>query len=125
MYFLADLKKLTDEYCDYSFTYIKDEIEHMKTTNKSGVFTPVGMVFIMCREPDKIAKLVKEYDAKTIFIDTNRVIHQVTNNDSDKNVREFEYDIIIHNDKDLNSLCRIANTFVEKVNGHENIREYY
>lgn len=111
--FLADLKQLTDDYCDYSFIYVDEEINKLKEANKSGVYTQTAAVFIMCREPDKIFKFAEKYNAKTIFIDSTRDIHQVNNNAADKNVRNYEYDITIHNNKDLANLSKIAKSFME------------
>jgi hypothetical protein len=95
--------------------YVDQEIEKLKESNQSGIYTKVAVVFIMCREPDKIAKFVKNYDAKTIFIDTKREIHTVTNNASDQNVRNYDYDIIIHNNGSLSDLSNIAKSFVDNM----------
>jgi len=111
--FLAELKNLTDDYCDYSFTYIYEEIQKIRRSNDSDVYPHVSAIFIMCREPGKIERLCNAYNLKSIFIDSNRDIHKVTNNDADANVRNWEYDITIHNDKDLANLNKIAEAFVK------------
>lgn len=109
--FLADLKQLTDDYCNYSFKYVDEEIQKILDNNKADIYTKVSAIFIMCREPEKIEKFKEIYHAKTIFVDSNRVIHQVTNNESDKNVRDFNYDITVLNNGDLSSLSNTAIMF--------------
>ncbi len=111
--FLAELKFLTDDYCNYSFKYIEEEIQKMEEINKNKVYPPISVVFIMCREPDNIMKYCDKYNAKSVFIDSTREIHQVNNNAADANVRNFDYDITIHNDKDLANLTKIAESFVK------------
>ena len=109
--FLADLKALTTEYCNFSFNSV---IEAYKTF-KNISYTEI--MFIHCREPEEIKKLQDEIpEAETMLIVADkRVTKTVDNNHADKDINNFEYDIIVNNDGSLEALDDIAEDFVNKL----------
>jgi guanylate kinase len=106
--FLADLKALTTEYCNFSFNSV---IEAYKTF-KNISYTEI--MFIHCREPEEIKKLQDEIpEAETLLIVADRrVTKTVDNNHADKDINDYKYDIIINNDGSLEALDDIAEDFV-------------
>ena len=130
--FLSDFKSLTTDYCDYCLKYVLREIVMADISGYS-------YVFIHIREPeeidkalvkidelifphfslkiteyeddfDKLMKAKKFYAPKTIFIKRNTE-HKVTNNTSDTNVENFDYDFVIDNNGTLEYLRVLAKNF--------------
>lgn len=71
-----------------------------------------GIIFIHCREPEYIDKL-KEFfaeneDTKDVPVETllirNPNVPDITTNESDRNVENYKYDVIVDNDGSLNHL---------------------
>ena len=92
--FLSELKKLCNEYNDFSINNIRDTVTAFKDD------PAFGFLFIHIREPEEIARVVQEFDAKTILIKSNRVA-PITSNDSDKRVADYLYDYIFSNNDSL------------------------
>lgn len=106
--FLADLKALTTNYCNFSFNETIKAIEmFLDSDNKE-------IMFIHCREPEEIKKLKDTVPlCKTILIlADNRVTKKVENNYADKNTGNFKYDIVIYNDSTIKALDDVAEQFV-------------
>lgn len=59
--FLSDLKELTSQYCDMSFQSMTEKVNEFMSDENS-IF-----LFLHIREPEEIARAVKEFGAKTIF----------------------------------------------------------
>lgn len=108
--FLADLKALTTEYCDFCFeNTIKEYDRFVKSAD--------DIMFIHCREPQEITRIMDEIiGSKSILITADyRVTKSVDNNASDRNVKNFEYDIVISNDGTLEDLNYKAREFVKQL----------
>ena len=103
--FLFDLKVLCSEYNDMPFNSMKDIV------NEFYRFTFYRMLFLHIREPEEIERAKNEFNAKTILVVRDSV-EQVTSNIADKNVFNYDYDIIIDNNGTLKDLSNKATDFV-------------
>ena len=101
---LVDLKKLSIEYNDAQFNYIKEKYEEF-------IHSKSKYLFIHIREIDEIEKIKKYLNAKTLLI-TNPNVELITSNTSDGNVYKYNYDYIIKNDGTLEDLEQKAKDFV-------------
>ena len=106
--FLSDFKALVDDYCDFSFKEALEVVNHFLNEDEKD-----EILFIHVREPQKIDRMKKMFKAKTILVTTNRDIHKVTNNDSDANVENYKYDIVIENNGTKEELEKYTKGFVK------------
>lgn len=105
--FLSDLKLLLTEYNDLPFKdlgYVVEGFLHDGFENSK-------MLFLHIREPEEIVKAEKAFNAKTILIKRDSVVH-ITSNMGDENVYNYDYDIIVENNGTLEDLQEIARLFV-------------
>lgn len=111
--FLADLKQLTTDYCDYSFTYIINRWDlFVKDPYKK-------YLFIHVREPKEIERLKTELNAITLQITSTRTdIHKVDNNASDRDTDLYDYDFSIANDSTIEEFTENIKSFI-RVLGNE------
>lgn len=105
--FLSDLKMLTTEYSDLSHN---DVLEEIKKYRSGEIEADVFLVDI--REPEEIDRLAKEVDAITVFIENNNVPN-ITSNESDANVENYEYDFRIQNNGTLEDFEESIKLFME------------
>lgn len=105
---LSDLKKVTTEYNDLSFRYIKSMV--IKFLNDSDC----SVLLIDIREPEEIERAKKEFGAKTILIVNDNVEH-ITSNSSDAGVYDYGYDYIIENNCNLYDFRESVKTFVKSI----------
>ena len=91
---MSEMKKLWTQFNDGPFL---DTIE--KITNSE-----VDYVFIHCREPEEIQKFKIFYGKDMITVLLIKEDREVANNDSDRNVANYEYDYTIYNDTDKEGL---------------------
>jgi len=105
---LADLKRAWVTYDDQPFRYIGYEL------NGIDYDYPDCVVFIDSREPEEIKELCERFEAKSVLIRRASVENKDQSNDSDKNVLDYNYDIIIENNGDLGDLALAAENFVKK-----------
>ena len=106
--FLSDLKKITSEYCDLSFEYLKERVKQFQTPPNLGM-----CLFLHIREPEEIERAVKEFKAETILV-TRDSVKQITSNTSDANVYNYNYDYTITNNGTIEALNQIAEYFVKE-----------
>lgn len=109
--FLSDLKVLWDDYNGMATQSVVNRVRQYISTLENLCVT--GTVFIHCREPENIKKLVEEfsdYRVITLLI-TNSNVPQITTNDSDKNVANYDYDFVIENNGTLGDLRNSARWF--------------
>lgn len=113
--FLSELKKIINEYNNYSFNYIKKEIEKVNLLiNQFYLQDENFIIFIHCREIEEIKKYVNDFNAKTILI-INKNINKINTNNSDKNVYNYNYDYIIDNSFSKEELYDKAKYFCNKI----------
>lgn len=110
--FLSDLKKLITEYNDMPYKTVVEKIKNFKEDVVN------EYLFLHIREPEEIKRIDSEYDVSTILV--KRPIEQITSNDADSRVNEYNYDIVINNTGDLTELNDLAKMFVEKTKGFNN-----
>jgi hypothetical protein len=75
--------------------------------------TDEAYVFIHCREPKEIQKLVDALGAKTIIVRRAAAENVIASNLSDANVFNYHYDITINNNGSLVELDTAARTFIQ------------
>lgn len=103
--FLSDLKSLCAKYNDAPFRDICDIVNNFKECEHK-------YLFLHIREPEEIERAKKEFNAKTILI-TRESVSEITTNDSDKNVNNYQYDYIVENNGTLDDLMQKAKDFIE------------
>lgn len=107
--FLAKLKDITSEYNDFSYSYIKKQLNYIQ--NQEGPHYEI-VVFIHCREPKEIDRFVKDYNALTVLIENNR-IKKIFSNQADANIENYNYDVKILNNSSLDDLKWAAETLIK------------
>ena len=119
--FLSDLKDLLTEWGDIPFKTVVDEIDawgdYLALNNQWNE----GVVFVHCREPKEIEKLVCHYE-KSGELDDDKVttllirrgaaenVQQI--NHADNDVLNYSYDYTIYNDSTLSWLRNEAVVFL-------------
>ena len=113
--FLANLKDLLTTWGDVPFNKIKRSIQLARMEMEGYGFDSdkEGIVFIHCREPEEIAKFVRELDAKTLLIRRPAVEDAEQSNAADSGVFAYEYDYTIDNSGSLAELEYKAIQFLE------------
>ena len=109
--FLSDLKLLTTEFNNMSLNDMKKYANDFMNYNSRN---EEKILFLHIREPEEIAKAVeefKEYNAKTILVKRDSVKH-ITSNMADENVYNYDYDIVINNNGNIEDLKEKADTFL-------------
>lgn len=101
--FLSDLKLLCTEYNNMPFKSMQEKVEEFENDNAE-------FLFLHIREPEEIEKAKKAFNAETILIIRDN-IKQITSNMADKNVRDYDYDIVIYNNGTLEELNNRAIKF--------------
>lgn len=103
--FLSDLKILTSDYCDMPFVSMKNKVDEFMKDEDS------ALLFLHIREPKEISRAAKEFGAKTILVKSDSV-KQITTNMADKNVFDYNYDLLIDNSGTKEDLKEIAKNFI-------------
>lgn len=112
--FLSDLKDLLTKWGDVPFKEVQREAKVFECEAEMYDFsTDEVVVFIHCREPEEIAKFVKEMNAKTLLIRREAIETADQSNHADAEVFNYEYDYIIENNGTLEELEQSAQTFLE------------
>lgn len=107
--FLSDLKDLMTEYNDYPIRDIEFKLMNIRLENPPSK----SVIFIDCREPDEIQKLVDRQGAITVLVRRAPTAQATYSNHADAEVLEYSYDYIIENNGNLNNLFDNAITFIE------------
>ena len=121
--FLSNLKKLWIEWDDGVFKYMKHTLDKISRSYEIyDVNDDRAIVFIDSREPVEIERFKIAFNAKTILIKRPSGAEKEISNTSDRDVENFDYDIVIYNDGDLDLLLLKAKQFL--MNEHIEYREY-
>lgn len=93
---LSDLKKFSDSIWDTSYKYVMGMYKYCTSPD-----APLcRWIFIQCREPENIKRLVDSIpSAKTVLITRDGITSH--GNDSDDNVNNYEYDLVFANDSNI------------------------
>lgn len=114
--FLSDLKDLLTEWDDVPYKKIYEEIVLFKNElEEYDIDDSCSAVFVMCREPKEIQKIVDRLNAIAIYITRVEAENQVVSNHADANVKEFNYNEYIDNNGTLEELEEKANDFIERI----------
>lgn len=115
--FLSDLKDLLTKWGDVPVKDIKKRINAFYyTLEYFGIDPKKTAIFINCREPDEIKRLCEELDAKSILVVRDTTTNCEVSNHADKNVFNYDYDITIRNNFNLDHLKLTAQAFIKKEN---------
>lgn len=112
--FLSDLKDLLTEWNNVPFNKVVEAVAiHSMLAAERGIYNN-SVIFIHCREPKEIKKLVKGLDAITLLIrrDAAESIEQM--NHADNEVLNYEYDYVIPNNGTLSELRARAEMFLRE-----------
>ena len=104
---LADLKRAWVEYGEQPYKWLGDELAEFYRHFQDCV------VFIDCREPEEIAEICRRFEAKSLIIRRATAENAETSNESDKNVLNYDYDIVIENNGSMSELALAAEEFVK------------
>ena len=112
--FLSDLKDLLTEWNDVPLRKVVEEVEAYATYLVLNQQWNTGLVFIHCREPKEIEKLVREFDdnATTLLIRRTAAESVEQINHADNEVLNYSYDYTIYNDSTLSWLRNEAVVFL-------------
>ena len=114
--FLSNLKDLLTQWNDIPLKQVKREIEIFnREAEIYGFDTDKVLVFVHCREPHEIAKLVKELGAITLLIRRELVETADQSNHADAEVFNYQYDYCIHNDGSLEEYEQKAVQFLHDI----------
>lgn len=102
--FLSDLKDALTRWKDIPYQVVGQWIDYYKDQN-------VDLLFIDCREPEEIARFVNDYGALTILV--QRGEFTLLGNHADDNVLNYQYDVVIDNNRGLDELMQEATIFEE------------
>ena len=115
----SDIKDMLTIYDDIPFKDIKLIVKNFKD---DAIDSDVLLIDI--REPEEIARAVKEFGAETILV-RNPNVEKIDSNHADANVENYKYDYIIENDGTLEQLKKIAKIFAFDVIRDECIYKPY
>lgn len=101
--FLSDLKLLCTDYNNMPFNSMSEKVREFTENNAE-------MLFLHIREPEEIERAKIAFGAKTVLIKRDAIKH-ITSNMADGNVFNYQYDIIINNNRDKENLKNIAEKF--------------
>lgn len=105
--FLSDLKCLLTDYNDVPFKYIIRCVDEFNRDLVSQV------LLIDIREPEEIERAKVAFNAKTVFIENNRV-DKIVSNMADAGVYNYEYDYIVENNGTLDEFRENIKAFAKK-----------
>ena len=112
--FLSDLKQLWIEWDDGVMKDIKRRLKNVeKSYQVYDMPADRAIIFIDSREPAEIDRFRRELDARTILINRASGAMEEILNSSDRDVNNYDYDIIIENSGSLEKLREAAEHFVE------------
>ena len=113
--FLSDLKALLTEWDDVplreTLTWL-DSLQYRLL--QYDVQLSASVVFIDCREPKEIKRLCEAVGGRSLLIRRTDAEQVKVANTSDDNVLDYQYDIVIDNNGDLEDLRLRAIEFIEK-----------
>ena len=112
--FLSDLKDLLAYWNDIPFKKVAEGVRNCCDCASLLDSFDNSVIFIHCREPKEIKKLVKEFDAITLLIrrDAAECVEQI--NHADNEVLNYEYDYVIPNKGTLSELRARAEKFLRE-----------
>lgn len=114
--FLSDLKLLCTDYNDMPFNSMQNKVKEFLDED-------AFMLFLHIREPEEIERAKIAFNAKTILVKRDSVEH-ITSNMADKNVFNYDYDIVVNNNGTFDDLeMKVVNFINDCIN--EKIKNEY
>ena len=93
--YLSDLKDIFSNWLDASYKEVEKKLRGMECDIVYyGQLSTDFYLFVHCREPKEINKLVNNLGAKTVFI-VRPGIEKVTTNHADLDVEDYDYDYLL------------------------------
>ena len=114
--FLSDLKRVLTEWNETPLKKVRQEVRCWQNIWLGSGDYDKAVVFIHCREPKEIDKLVKEfqtYDTVTLMVRRSAAESVEQINSSDNSVFDYAYDYTIYNDSNLSWLYNEARVFLQ------------
>ena len=110
--FLSEIKRVWSEYNNGPFEDIIKKIETDIKYTKDVKKTLETIYFVHVREPEEIKKMKERFgNKKCITLLIKKDVDSIPDNDSDKNVNNYEYDITIENNSGLKEFKKTAEDF--------------
>lgn len=107
--FLSDLKDVCEEYNDYSFQWVINEVIIFLSKSDNDI------LLIDMRSEKDIVRAEYMFNAESIFIENNRA-KRIISNHADANVEKINYNYIIKNNGTLEEFKNEVENFVNKIN---------
>lgn len=111
--FLSDMKLLATEYNDFPFKDISKLVKLFKRW-----YCDYDIMTIDIREPEEIARAVKEFGAISVLIKRD-CVEDIKSNMADANVYNYDYDYVIENNGTIEDLKKEAKNLIDKLFGEE------
>lgn len=115
--FLSDLKDALTQWRDLPFQDVTTKLMLIK--KQASKKNSDEIVFIHCREPEEIAKLVSRLGAEAIIIRRDVAENKEQSNHADERVFEYEYDVMIDNNGTVEDLLENARVFLREELGFD------
>ena len=113
---LSEIKRVWSEYNDGPNETILNKIEiDLKWTKNKGKDISKNIYFLHIREPKEILKIKKLYTFDCITLLIKKDVEFISDNYSDKNVENFDYDYIVDNNKSEKELRKRAEEFLKYI----------
>lgn len=113
--FLSDLKMLLDDYNDFAFESVVNDILRAEKEH-------YDYIFIDAREPRDIDRLKDiSLNCYTVLITRIETTYKVYGNDADDCVFDYNYDYVIPNNSTLDEFKESAKTLFEIINSKEEL----
>jgi dephospho-CoA kinase len=113
--FLSDLKKAFTEWNDTPYKITEQEIETVANSFYENGHLHDSVMFIHCREPEEIDRLVNGFMAHTLLVKRAAADEVQQINDSDNGVYDYNYDCIVENNGTIEDLNDAARTYITKI----------
>ncbi len=112
--FMSEVKRVWSDFNNGPFEDMVNKISKYNANLPKGERQNI-VYFIHCREPHEIQKFVDKYGKKCLTVLLKKDDREVANNDSDKNVANYEYDFYIDNNGDKKELEKQVLEFIETI----------
>ena len=109
--FLSDLKDICEEYNDYPFQWVTNEVINFLSKSDNDI------LLIDMRSEKDIVRAEYMFNAESIFIENNRA-KRITSNHADANVEKINYNHIIKNNGTLEEFKKEIENFANKINNY-------
>lgn len=105
----SDVKDRLTKYDDIPFKDVESIVIDFKNNR-----IDAEVLLIDIREPEEIARAVKEFGAEAVLVRNPRV-EKIVSNHADRDVENYNYDYIVENDGTLEQLDKVAELFAKTI----------